>query len=198
MFAILYATLTAAAKGIIAVKDSIFDTKARNNGYTNEKVGYFDHNGAYRSVKTNEQIYHTIEKNGDRVIKTIDGEVIKNYTEPFYNEQIIKKNEELENSDSPVRYLGEMCKVYPDYNKNKLWKYIGSRDAVFESQKTHKHYLRKRCIVPNCPKYVYVDLMNGEYVFLDDHGEDAEKWLDKENELEKKVGCGWISGNFEV
>ena len=181
MFGILLTASAVVGKCINSVKNITYDYKSKTNAIHDNKERYYDHNGASRLVENDLQVYDTTLKNGDRVTKDINGNIVSNYDYPIREQWIKELNKKLINEDSPVRCVGFFYDLYPENQRKKIWKYIPNKQRIFESIETHKRYIRKMATSNLLPKYYYINLENGDIEFLDEYNDYAYEWLMKKN-----------------
>lgn len=181
MFGILCTLSAVTARCLSSIKDITYDYKSKEEAKSNNKLRYYDSNGASRLVSDDRQVYDTTLKNGDRVTKDLNGNIIFNYDYPIRQQWIKDNNDKLLKENVPVRCLGFLYDIYPNYKKDRIIQLIPKKTLVYESIANGNKYVRERTENLHVPKYVYINLKNGDYEFLDECDQEAEKWLIQKN-----------------
>ena len=181
MFGILYTVSGLIGRCASNIRDFSFDCSSKAKAKSNNKNYYYDHNGAKRIVSNDKQIYDTILNNGDRVTKDIDGNILNNIDKEIRLQKIVEYNNKLEKENSPVRCLGYFYDLYNEEQRKGILKNIPKKEKVYKSISNNVNYIREMSKNNNFPEYVYINLNNGNYEFLDECNETAKKWLEQKN-----------------
>lgn len=181
MFGILCAVSAVIGKCIGSAKEIVYDYKSKEEAKNNNKMRYYDSNGASRLVENDKQVYDTTIRNGDRVTKDIDGNILINYDYNIRQKCINEINEKLRNENAPVECLGYFYDLYPGKQKDEMIKLIPKRQLVYEGIKNGNRYVREMSRNAKLPTYVYINLKNGDYEFLDERNQFANEWLERKN-----------------
>ena len=180
MFAIFYVITVTACKVISGTKNAIKNQVSRDNALKHHKTGYWNTNGAYLDSQTDEQIRYETLANGDRVIKKLNGEVIRNITKEQRDINITSKNKALEKRGNNVRLIGKFEDVCPEKLNKGIWKHVPKKTAVYVDN-SGNYYFRQPTCGNATPKNVYIQISNGEFIFLDQSNDEDAKWLNKCN-----------------
>lgn len=179
MFGFIYYGIVLICKSITAGKnlasDYISESKAKREG----RFGYFDHNGVYYHSQTDKPVYHDTLKNGDRVVKTYDGEIIKNFDSPSRNKRIEEKNKQLSQNGNNLKIIGRYMDIYGTPRLKHICGKIPKTASIYCNERGEK-FIRVSTS-GTCSQKAYMQLSNGEYIMFNPTTEEDKKWLHQKN-----------------